>query len=115
MRHLRRHRFGCLVPVIILICFCCSQGTLLGADLRLSWSPNSESDLAGYKVYYGIASRSYSISIDIGKQTTYTIPALNAGIYYLAVTAYDTSRNESTFSKEATATILGSDTTPPKI
>jgi hypothetical protein len=58
-------------------------------------------DLAGYKVYFGLASQTYGPPIDVGNQTTYTLSGLTDGIqYYIAVTAYDTSRRESAFSNE---------------
>ena len=34
------------------------------------WNANSESDLAGYKVHYGTASRNYTTIVDVGKTTT---------------------------------------------
>jgi len=81
---------------------------LQAAQAQLSWSaPTTNADgtplkdLAGYKVYYGLASRSYGTPIDVGNTTTYTITGLTGGVrYYFAVKAYDTSRNESAFSTE---------------
>ncbi|MGB9700610.1 MAG: InlB B-repeat-containing protein [Thermodesulfobacteriota bacterium] len=71
------------------------------AQIRIAWDPNTESDLAGYKVYYGTSSRNYGTPIDVGNVTTYTIGNLAAGqTYYIAVTAYDTSNNESDYSNE---------------
>jgi hypothetical protein len=61
-------------------------------------------DLAGYKVYYGTKSRTYTNSTVIGKVTTYTIN-LASGTYYFTVTAYDSTGLESTFSNEAAKTI----------
>ena len=67
----------------------------------LIWDPNSEPDLAGYKLHYGLASRSYDTTIDVGNQTTYTITDLNVGeTYYIAATAYNTSGLESGYSNE---------------
>jgi|GEM_PF-5829091 len=58
-------------------------------------------DLEGYRVYYGTSSHNYSQDIDVGNVTTYTITNLVSGVtYYFAVTAYDTSGNESNFSNE---------------
>ena len=78
---------------------------VFGAQLTMAWDPNTESDLAGYMVYYGTASRSYGTPIDVGKVTTYTLTGLASGqTYYIALTAYDTSDNESGFSNEVSAT-----------
>ncbi len=72
----------------------------------LSWDPNTETDLAGYKAYYGIASASYTQSIDVGNVLTYTINNLAEGVtYFFVVTAYNTSGNESGFSNEGSKTI----------
>lgn len=77
-----------------------------GAAVRISWSPNSESDLAGYKVYYGTASGSYSKVVNTGLSTYVDISGLSSGMtYYFAVTAYDTGNNESGYSQEAHALI----------
>ncbi len=72
----------------------------LAEDVTLSWNPNSEGDLAGYKVYYGPSSGDYTTITDVGLVTTYTINNLGAGTYYFVVTAYNTSGVESTFSNE---------------
>ena len=72
-----------------------------GESLFLEWSPNSESDLAGYNVYYGISSGSYGDPIDVGNVTSYELTELDAGVrYYVAITAYDTADNESEKSDE---------------
>jgi fibronectin type 3 domain-containing protein len=66
----------------------------------LYWTPNTEADLAYYNVYYGNASGVYT-TIRIETNTTHTISGLlDAVPYYFAVTAVDTSGNESGFSAE---------------
>ncbi len=69
-------------------------------EALLSWNPNTEPDLAGYRVDYGTASRSYQTSVIVGNQTTHLITGLGNGVYYFAVLAYDTSGNQSDFSEE---------------
>jgi fibronectin type 3 domain-containing protein len=81
------------------------QFSAYGADVRLSWNANSEPDLAGYKVYYGTSSRTYATSVNVSAVTTYTLTGLTGGTYYFAVTAYDTTGNESGFSNEVSKTI----------
>ncbi len=72
-----------------------------GAEVTLEWDPNSEPDLAGYKLYYGSAGGDYSYSIDVGNQTTYTLTGLQPGAtYYAAATAYNLSGLESDYSNE---------------
>lgn len=86
-------------------------GSALAADVTLAWDANTESDLAGYKVYYGTASGVYGTPITIGTQTTYTVTGLPPGTYYFAVTAYNTSGLESGYSNEVSQTINGTPTT----
>ena len=78
------------------------------AKVSVSWTApttnqdgTSLNDLAGYEVYYGLASRSYDVAIDVGLNTSAVLSDLEVGpTYYFAVTAYDTSGNESGFSVE---------------
>jgi len=82
------------------------------ADLTLAWDPNSETDLAGYTLYYGSSSRNYPNSIDVGNVNAYTAQNLTEGqTYYFAATAYDTNGNESAFSEEIVYTIPASSLT----
>ena len=91
--------------------------SLLGAvtnaysQVTLSWTPPTQNsdgspltDLAGYNVYYGTSSGNYTSTINVGNVTTYTFTTLAAGTYYLAVTAYDTSGNQSVYSGEVVKT-----------
>jgi len=67
-----------------------------GASINLIWDPNDEADLSGYRIYYGTSSENYDQSIDVGNVTSYKLSGLTKGIiYYLALTSYDTSNNES--------------------
>lgn len=67
----------------------------------LSWIKNSESDLAGYNIYYSTSyDGKYSL---IGSSTTnYYLDdgAKNGVLNYYAVTAFDVSGNESDLSKD---------------
>lgn len=83
-------------------------------SLTVLWNPNSESDLAGYKVYYGTAPRDYGTVVDVGNVTSYQVDGLTEGVrYYFAVTAYDLAGNESDYSKEASAVVGENDPTEP--
>ncbi len=69
--------------------------------LRIKWNPNTEPDLAGYRVHYGVGSQIYTNIIDVGNMPEIDIPDLMTGeTYYFAVTAYDTAGNESLYSDE---------------
>jgi hypothetical protein len=61
------------------------------------------SDLAGFRVYYGSGSRSYSqiLSVPSPSVTSVLVESLPAGTWYFAVKAYTTSGVESDYSAEA--------------
>lgn len=63
-------------------------------------------DLAGYKIYYGNASGSYSEAVTVGAVTNYVLTDLAPGTYYIAVTAYNSAGAESDYSNEVTKTVL---------
>jgi hypothetical protein len=69
-------------------------------EVRLRWTANIEPDLAGYRVYCGKTSKTYTINMTVAKLLEATIPNLQSGTYYCAVTAFDTANNESGFSNE---------------
>ena len=87
-------------------------GNTTGGAGMLVWdAPSSNTDgspatdLAGYKIYYGTVSGNYTASIDVGNTTSIPIATLSSsvpisGLYYIAVTVYDTAGNESAYSNE---------------
>ena len=72
----------------------------------LEWDAVAAANLAGYRVYYGTAPGKYVQSagggvLVLGNVTTYTVTGLSRGTrYYFAVTAFDTSNDESVYSNE---------------
>ncbi len=71
------------------------------AQVKLTWNANTDSDLAGYKLYYGTASKTYTSNLDVGKVTSYTLSNLQTSTtYYFALSAYDSSKNESKLCTE---------------
>ncbi|MDW7679369.1 MAG: fibronectin type III domain-containing protein, partial [bacterium] len=103
-----------IFTVVLSILFVFSNA--IADDLVVQWDPNSESDLKGYKIYYGTDTRSYGQIIDVGDTTSYTITDLTTGFeYFFAVTAYDTAGNESDFSEEASYFLSDPDTTAPTV
>ena len=82
-------------------------GIAQAATVQVTWNPNTEPDLAGYKIYYGTASGVYGDPIDVGNVTGHVmeITPQHGATYYFALTAYDTSGNESGYSDEASCFI----------
>jgi hypothetical protein len=97
----QRRLFYLLLLPLLLGCLLISPTWLHSAQVGLTWDPNSETDLAGYKIYWGLSSGNYSQNVDVGNVTIYTIPNLSDGqTYYFAATAYSTAGRESGFSNE---------------
>jgi hypothetical protein len=72
----------------------------LGFQLSLEWDPNPETNIIGYRLYYGLSGGQYTTSVSVGNQTTYTLGNLTDGkTHYFAVTAYN-SYGESGYSNE---------------
>lgn len=76
----------------------------------LTWQPNTEPDLAGYRVFFREAGASaWELAAELpAGATTYTVTGLtNEQAYEFGVTAYDTARNESAPSvTTATPTVI---------
>lgn len=88
--------------VLSLVFVVALAGSAHAGTAVLNWNANSESDLAGYKIYYDTASKAgncpsgYANNVNAGNVTNYTINNLPEGhVYYFQLTAYDTSNNES--------------------
>lgn len=76
----------------------------MSAPVTLEWDPSISSNVDGYRIYIGGASREYDRTIDAGKATTATISDLESGTWYFSVTAYN-DNSESGFSNEVSKTI----------
>lgn len=73
----------------------------------LSWTANTEPDLAGYKVHIGTQPGLYNPPITLGATTTYTATNLTSGkTYYFCISAIDSAGNESPCSAEVSKPIL---------
>jgi hypothetical protein len=104
------------VLLILVIFLFLLTGVVFAADVTLEWDPNTETDLAGYKVYQGVESGNYNKNwtIECGpndvKCCTYISTDLSDGSYFWTATAFDKLGNESGFAEEISITI---DTSAP--
>jgi hypothetical protein len=88
---------ACVVSLLLTISIVASPA----AEVRLAWDRSAEESVAGYRVYYGTASRSYTQSVDAGAETTVTVYELQDGArFYFAAVAYNQARQESPYSDE---------------
>lgn len=82
-------------------------------EARLTWNASAESDLKGYRIYYGTEKRKsdcpqggYAKKIDAGKNNSYQVDDLDDGkTYYFSVTSVNFAGKESCFSEEMSKTI----------
>lgn len=90
------------IPVSLTL----SQPTIT-ASVGLSWTANTEADLAGYKVYIGTQSQLYNPPITLGPVAAYNAANLTVGrTYYFCVSAFDNAGNESPCSTEMSKPLL---------
>ena len=90
------------VPVTLTVTAPPTSGTA-----TLTWNSSTSSDVAGYKVYMGTASGVYGPPTSVGNGLASQVTNLQTGTtYFFAVTAVDTSGNESTFSNEVSKSIF---------
>jgi hypothetical protein len=82
--------------------------------VSLAWTPPTQNDdgstltdLSGYKIHYGTASKSYSQSVPVDNAglTRYDIDTLPKGTIYIAMTAVNAAGAESDFSSEVSVTV----------
>src|SRR5438874_1541181 len=70
-------------------------------SVTLAWNRSPGTNIVGYKVYYGVASRTYTAVVSAGNSTNATVSGLTSGAtYFFAVTSYDPSGLESDYSSE---------------
>lgn len=101
--------FSIFTIVLVILMF---VGTALAGDIKIAWDANTETDLAGYNVYYGTVARTgvdpkvcnmcgYIAKVPLAKVVTYTLTGLTVGTtYWISLTAFNTSGVESIFSNE---------------
>jgi hypothetical protein len=75
------------------------------SSVTLAWDASIGGGMAGYYLYMGGASGSYTNRVDAGSATTQTVSGLWSGTYFFSATAYDTNGLESDFSNEVSYTI----------
>jgi hypothetical protein len=87
----------------VLVTLLAAVGTpAVAGTVSIAWDPVLDTDLQGYRVYYGTSPSSYTQSVDVQNVTQTTISGLtDCTTYYFGVKAYDTAGNESaTFSNQ---------------
>jgi hypothetical protein len=65
----------------------------------IAWNADTGA-VAGYDVYWGTSSGNYTSNSKVGNVTTATLQNLTSPAYYIAITAYDSSGDQSGYSPE---------------
>lgn len=105
MSHVRLGILFCSLAFAVLSAF--------AAQVNLAWDASTSTSVAGYNIYYGVASGSYTSKLSVGNQTSSTVTGLSEGkTYYFAVTARDASGKESARSNEISYNVPSSTTQP---
>jgi hypothetical protein len=96
-----------LLPLMLIFSM---TGLANARDVEISWNPSSESNLAGYKVYYkesgqnsytAVGAYEGASPVDVGNAVNkFLTGILDTKTYCFAVTAYDGSGKESEYSNE---------------
>jgi hypothetical protein len=82
--------------------------------VAVAWTPPTQNadgstltDLSGYKIHYGTASKSYTESIPVNNAgvTRYSLETLPKGQIFIAMTAVNASGAESDFSSEVSVMV----------
>ncbi len=84
-------------------------------SVTLSWNPNTEPDLAGYRVHYGSTSAPFDQLAQVATNLAVISNLTNGATYTFAVTAYTSSGAESTYSEPLLYTVGSSGVVPPAI
>ena len=92
-----KRRTHILLPVLFALSLIIGAVSLChSASLLVTWNANTESDLAGYNLYYIPAGITGWTMIDVGNVTTYTVVNVSSGVNYcVKLTARDLSGNIS--------------------
>jgi hypothetical protein len=70
-------------------------------SLEVTWNASSDTNVAGYKVYYGTVSQQYTNVVVAGNLTNALISGIKSGkTYYFAATSYNAAGWESSYSPE---------------
>ena len=96
--------------ISFILIFLLSAQNVYSLDVTLAWDPNSENDLAGYRIFYREEGQSYNYEEPAweGSETTCTIYNLDDNTtYYFVARAFDIGDSESGDSNEACYALQG--------
>lgn len=87
-----------------------SSSPVWAGQVTVLWDPNTEADLAGYYVDYGLAPGATSTRVNVGTATSVVLTLQDGRRYYIRVRAYNKAGLVSAPSNEVVADLSGSAT-----
>jgi hypothetical protein len=90
-----------LVPLFLLA----TSSVLRAATVTATWNANPESDIAGYRLLYGVQTGVYTTTLDVGNVTSRVVTVSAGQTYFFVVQAYNTSGLTSPNSTEVSVTV----------
>lgn len=104
-RHLPQSALALTIALTTLIPVAIHAADVPAPAVSLSWIPNPEPNIAGYKLHFGSSSRTYVTVLNVGAVPSAPLPPMILGrTYYVALSAYDTANRESPLSAELVVT-----------
>ena len=94
---MRRRIINLAVWVVVMLA--CAD-LVRGETVTVVWSASPSAGVAGYRIYWGASSRAYCCVTNAGLVLTQAVILPQAGRWFFAATAYDTSGLESAWSNE---------------
>jgi VCBS repeat protein/fibronectin type III domain protein len=91
---------------IIIVMLATGATAAAQTSVTLAWDPNTETNIAGYAIYYGTSAGNWPTAVNVGNVTQTTVSGLTRGqTYYFIARAYNTDGAYSGPSVEVTAQI----------
>ena len=93
---------------VILLWGACALSARGDQSVSLAWDASPDTNVIGYYIYYKDTLANDLTVLDVGNETTVSVPGLTEGrTYSFVVTAYDRDRLESDPSAEVTYLVPG--------
>jgi hypothetical protein len=107
-------RWSLVVLFLVGVAIFLPSPALALQSVTLGWQTSTDTNVAGYNIYYGTTSGDYTNEVTLGNVTTATLSGLTEGTtYYLAATTHDAQNDESSFSPEISYTVPITETNQP--